>query len=161
MAHMQTLALKSRRKETVEDSSTTQSALYCPPLKSIGTDVSVVPAQKTSLPHTVAALTVMRHKVMVGKNKQQLNFTNFLPSQCLFIPLFTFLFSLPLIPPPPISMLPFPSVTPSLPFPLCCAPSPRCMVQQCHLWCAERHFTLSHLPVWICVAMYVYACAQI
>lgn len=51
----------------MEDYSTAHSALYCPPLKSIGTDVSVVPAQKTSFSHTVAALTVMRHTVMVGK----------------------------------------------------------------------------------------------
>lgn len=25
------------------------------------------------------------------------------------------------------------------------------VVQQCHLWCAERHFTLSQLPIWVCV----------
>lgn len=44
---------KRRRNET--DSFTAYSALYCPPLKTIGTDVSVVPGQKTSLSHTVAA----------------------------------------------------------------------------------------------------------
>lgn len=39
-----------------------------------------------------------------------------------------------------------------------CALSPQCMVQQCHLWCVERHFTLPHLPIWICLTMYVCLC---
>lgn len=47
-----------------------------------------------------------------------------------------------------------------IPFPLVlllfCALSPQNMVQQCHLWCVERHFILSHLPIWICVTMHVY-----
>lgn len=94
-------------------------------------------------------------KVMVGKiNNFAWIFTNFLlQSECPFLPL-TFLFSLPL-PPTPTVFLPLSKLS-FLLFLLFRAPSPRCMVQQCHLWWAERHFTLSHLPIWICVTMPVY-----
>ncbi len=103
------------------------SALYCPPLKSIGTDVSVVTAQKTRLSHTLAALTVMKHKVMVGKINNLAG---------IFFP-------------PAI----FPSMSLSNtlpPLPSVCRSVIQCMVQQCHLWCAKRHFTLPYLAFWLC-----------
>lgn len=78
---------RNRGEMTAEESSTAHSALYCPPLNAIGTDISVVPAQQTSLSHIVAALTVMGHKVMVGKINNSDSIKFFLHSQWPFSPL--------------------------------------------------------------------------
>jgi len=40
------------RETTLKDSSTPHSALYCPPLKTIGTDISEVPAQQQPFTHS-------------------------------------------------------------------------------------------------------------
>lgn len=55
--------------------------------------------------------------------------------------------SSPLFPPPPwLAVLLFPLAN-TRPPPVFLP----CAVQQCHLWCAERHFSLSHLPIRVCL----------
>lgn len=67
MRHIYCSHAAGEKEEDQERRGFFHSALYCPPLKTIGTDVSVVPAQKTSLSHTLAAVTLAKHRAMVGK----------------------------------------------------------------------------------------------
>lgn len=93
------------------------SALYCPPLKTIGTDISV--KGETSFLHTLAPLTFTQCRVMVDKMHSWILFSFFL-----------------------LSVL-------HLSVPCHC----QTVDQQCHLWRAAKHFTLSHLLMRVCVTV--------
>ena len=109
------VAWKRRRKNTVLDSSPSHSASCCPPLKNIGTDAGEEP-----LTHGGSSDCHDAQSDGGKINNFAWIFINFLPQ--LFSP--TLQLSL-LLPPQWVTLFPL---------------SPRCMVQQWHLWCADRRF---------------------